>query len=160
MRDLGCARSTGYGERTLNPEWDEVVFMGSARVSVQDVVLKLRVMDYDVIGADDDMGTAEIPLRAFARGAALDRSTRGAAAASSARRKRKKEEAKPSKPPSDEEVSDTSSSSADVHDIASHANVATANVSAGDRAEKVEGRASRPGPETVSYTHLTLPTKA
>ena len=156
VRDLGCARSTGYRERTLNPEWDEVVFMGSARVSVQDVVLKLRVMDYDVIGADDDMGTAEIPLRAFARGAALDRSTSGAAAASSARRKRKKEEAKPSKPPSDEEVSDTSSSSADVHDIASHANVATANVSAGDRAEKVEGRASRPGPERWSPLKYNL----
>ena len=148
VRDLGCAARTGYRERTLHPEWDETVFVGSARLSVERVVLKLRVMDFDVIGADDDMGTAEIPLRAFARGATPRGSTIGAAAASPARRRKAET---PSKPLSDEETSDaaTSSAGADVSDDDSDATFATANASAAfveDRAKapkgEGEGRAS------------------
>ena len=144
--DLGCARSTGYRERTLNPEWNEVVFMGSARVSIENCVLKLRVMDFDVIGADDDMGTAEIPLRAFVRGAAMDRSASGLAFA-------RKKSTSDSKPPLD--AGDVSSSSADVHDETSDPNPATKDDSAKGSA-KDEGRRA---PETREIDEKSTPLK-
>jgi len=152
VRDLGCARSTGYRERTLNPEWDEVVFMGSARLAVEKTVLKLRVMDFDVIGADDDMGTAEIPLRAFARGATVDRSlSSGSKMASPWKRKK----STPSAPASDS--GDVSSSSADVHDDASETSVLkTPPIDSAKGTALVSGsRASRGGDESRTKYNLT-----
>jgi hypothetical protein len=150
VNDLGCRRSTAYRVRTLNPEWNEVVFMGSARVSIETCVLKLRVMDFDVIGADDDMGTAEIPLRAFVRGAALDRSASGLAFSP-----KKATSESDSKPPSD--AGDVSSSSADVHDeTLFHPKSATKGDSAKGDSGKGEGERA---PETREMDGKSTPLK-
>ena len=76
--DVGCERTSGYRERTLNPEWNEELIMGSANLEIRKCTLKFEVMDYDIIGADDEMGTAEIPLKIFLPAAA----SRGAASSS------------------------------------------------------------------------------
>ena len=62
-----CQRSIGYRERTLNPEWNEVIFLGDAELKLERCTLKFQVMDYDFVGADDEMGEAEIPLKIFAK---------------------------------------------------------------------------------------------
>ena len=77
ITELGCVSSVSYRERTLNPVWNETVFMGSASLAIDDCTLHLQVMDFDVIGADDDMGSCEIPLRVFKRHDAIGRANSG-----------------------------------------------------------------------------------
>lgn len=63
----GQVHRTGYRPKTLNPVWNESFYMGSEKLRFKDCSLKFEVYDFDLMSADDAMGSATLPLTHFAK---------------------------------------------------------------------------------------------
>ena len=61
----GQVHRTGYRPKTLNPVWNESFYMGSDKLQINDCSLKFEVFDFDIMSADDAMGSATLPLSYF-----------------------------------------------------------------------------------------------
>lgn len=53
---------TNYVEQDLNPKWNEVLVFDCYQFETLPSSVKLRVFDYDEIGASDELGHCVIPL--------------------------------------------------------------------------------------------------
>ena len=63
----GQVHRTGYRPKTTNPVWNESFYMGSEKLRYKDCSLKFEVYDFDLMSADDAMGSATLPLTHFAK---------------------------------------------------------------------------------------------
>ena len=61
----GQVHRTGYRPKTLNPVWNEAFYMGSDKLKLADCSLRFEVFDFDLMSADDAMGSATLPLSYF-----------------------------------------------------------------------------------------------
>jgi hypothetical protein len=51
--------------QTLNPQWNYGFYIGGSELNLRTTNLQFEVFDYDQWSADDDMGSAEFPLKVF-----------------------------------------------------------------------------------------------